>query len=91
MPRLLKAAAYLGSEIKNPRKNIPAALITGTLIVMGLYLLLNVVYIYALSVEEMSGVVEVGAKAALALFGTGISPYIAGAFFLISNNVTNGR
>jgi APA family basic amino acid/polyamine antiporter len=72
------AAAYLGSEIKNPRKNIPAALITGTLIVMGLYVLLNVVYVYALSVEEMSGVVEVGAKAALSLFGPGISPYVAG-------------
>ncbi len=73
------AAAYLGAEINNPRKNIPAALITGTFVVMCLYMLLNVVYIYALSVDEMSGVVEVGAKAALNLFGPRISPYIAGA------------
>lgn len=63
------AAAYLGAEIKDPARNIPLALFWGTLAVIALYLLLNVVYIYALSGDEMKGVVEVGAKSALALFG----------------------
>jgi len=63
------AAAYLGSEIKNPSKNIPLALFWGTMVVMILYLLLNVLFIYALPVSEMSGVVEVGAKSAMSLFG----------------------
>ncbi len=63
------AAAYLGGEIKNPSRNIPLALLMGTLVVMVLYLLMNMVFIYALSAEEMSGVIEVGAKSALTLFG----------------------
>lgn len=63
------AAAYLGAEIKNPARNIPLSLFWGTLIVMILYLLLNVLFIYALPVSEMSGVVEVGAKTAVSLFG----------------------
>ena len=66
------AAAYLGAEIEHPAKNIPLSLFWGTLFVMVVYLLLNMVYIYALSLKDMGGVVEVGAEAASALFGGGI-------------------
>jgi APA family basic amino acid/polyamine antiporter len=80
------AAAYLGSEIRRPGINIPLALFVGTSLVMALYLLLNVVYIYALPAEEMSGVIEVGAKSAAALFGAGMGTYFSGAiaFALLS-------
>jgi APA family basic amino acid/polyamine antiporter len=73
------AAAYLGGEIKRPSRNIPLALFLGTLVVMGLYLLLNVVYTYALSPKAMSGVLEVGAKSAVSLFGQNMSRYFSGA------------
>jgi len=73
------AVAYLGGEIKNPGRNIPLALFTGTFLVMFLYLLLNVVYIYALSPKEMSGVLEVGTKSADQLFGDNIGKYFSGA------------
>jgi APA family basic amino acid/polyamine antiporter len=73
------AAAYLGSEIKNPARNIPFSLVTGTLLVMILYLLLNLTYLYALSVADMSGVLDVGAKAAATLFGEQVSYFVAGA------------
>ncbi len=63
------AAAYLGGEIKNPGRSIPLALFTGTLIVTALYLFLNMTFIYALPVGKMSGVMEVGAKSAISLFG----------------------
>lgn len=64
------ASAYIGSEIKNPSRNIPLSLFWGTLVVMILYLLLNVVFIYALPVAEMSNVgEEVGAAVAISLFG----------------------
>jgi len=66
------AAAYLGAEIKNPARNIPLSLFWGTLFVMVVYLFLNTVFIYALPAKEMRGVMEVGAKAASALFGNGI-------------------
>lgn len=73
------AVAYLGAEIERPTRNIPLALFTGTLIVMSLYMLLNIVYVYALPVNEMSEVLEVGAKSAVFLFGDHISKYFSGA------------
>ena len=76
------AAAYLGGEIKQPQKNIPWALLVGTTVVIALYLLLNGVYIYALPVSHMSGVMEVGATAATALFGDQASRYFIGAVSL---------
>ncbi len=76
------AAAYLGGEIKQPQKNIPWSLLIGTTVVIALYLLLNGVYIYALPVSQISGVMEVGATAATALFGDQVSRYFIGAVAL---------
>jgi APA family basic amino acid/polyamine antiporter len=66
------AAAYLGSEIRNPGRNLPLALVLGTGMVIILYLALNMVYIYALPVPAMSGTLEVGTATATALFGAGV-------------------
>jgi len=76
------AAAYLGAEIKNPARNIPLSLLAGTIFVMFLYLLLNAVYIYALPAAEMSGILEIGAKSAVVLFGEGVGKYFTGAIAL---------
>jgi len=76
------AAVYLGGEIKKPERNVPLALLAGTSIVMCLYLLLNAVYIYALPAKEMGGVMEVGASAAVSLFGDRISRIFSGAISL---------
>jgi len=73
------AVGYLGAEIKRPGRNIPLALFSGTFLVMGLYLLLNVLFIYALPAKDMSGVLDVGAKSAVFLFGEQISRYFSGA------------
>jgi APA family basic amino acid/polyamine antiporter len=76
------AAAYLGSEIVNPQRNIPYALFIGTTVVALLYLLLNMVYIYAVPPREMSGVLEIGAKAGNYLFGGHIGRIFSGAVAL---------
>ena len=76
------AAAYLGGEIKRPGRTIPFALFFGALIVTVMYLLLNVVYIYALTPGQMGGAVDVGARAAVSLFGAGISRVISAAIAL---------
>lgn len=47
------AAAYISGEIDNPRRNLPRALIIGTLIVTLLYLLLNYVFLYTVPLSEM--------------------------------------
>lgn len=76
------AAAYLGAEIERPQRNIPLALALGTAVVILLYLLLNAVYIYALPAGQMQGVLEVGDRSAVALFGTGVSKLFSGAVAL---------
>jgi basic amino acid/polyamine antiporter, APA family len=63
------ASTYIGSEIKNPLRNLPGSLLLGTLIVMILYLLINVVFIYAIPPAEMSGVIAVGGLAMENMFG----------------------
>ena len=63
------AAAYIGSEVKNPSRNLPRSLILGTGIVMVLYFLINMLYIYAASPEEMSGVISIAGLAVGNLFG----------------------
>ena len=73
------AAVYLGAEIKKPGRNIPLALFVGTSFVICLYLLLNILYVYSLPVDEMKGVLEVGAKSASSLFGPHIGKYFCGA------------
>lgn len=63
------ASAYIGSEVKNPSKNLPRSLILGTGIVIFLYFCLNLFYIYAIAPQKMRGVISVGGLAAGNLFG----------------------
>lgn len=76
------AAAYLGAEIRKPDVTLPASLILGTILVTSFYLLLNVVYIYSLPKQAMVGVIEIGAKSAVALFGEYISKYFSASISL---------
>ena len=64
------AAVYVAGEIEKPEKTLPVALVVGTLLVTALYVALNVLYIYGASLEELKGVVAVGAEVASALFGS---------------------
>jgi len=69
------AAAYIAGEIKKPETTLPRALFLGTGIVMALYVLLNLVFFYAVPPGVLAGsngagpVFEVGDIAARALFG----------------------
>ncbi len=73
------AAAYLGGEIRSPQRNLPLALISGTVIVTVLYMALNVVFLYALPLADMREAIDVGTKAATALFGTAAGRWVGGA------------
>jgi APA family basic amino acid/polyamine antiporter len=64
------ATTYIGSEIVNPVKNIPRSLLLGTVIVLVLYVLLNIVYVYAVSPADMKGVISIGGLAVRNLFGS---------------------
>jgi len=64
------AAAYIGSEVKNPSKNLPRALLLGTVIVVVLYMLLNALFVYSIPPGDMEGVISVGGLAIKNLFGS---------------------
>ena len=64
------AANYVAEEVKLPERTLPRVIIRGTASVAVLYVLLNVVFVYALPLESLKDVVPVGAAAAAALFGT---------------------
>jgi APA family basic amino acid/polyamine antiporter len=61
--------AYIGSEVRDPGRNIPRSLLMGTGAVILLYIGLNFFFVYALPAAEMSGVIPVGGLAAGKLFG----------------------
>ncbi len=63
------ATTYIGSEIKNPARNLPGSLVIGTGIVVLLYLGLNLLFVYAIPPAEMEGVISVGGMAMGNLFG----------------------
>ncbi|MCZ2356208.1 MAG: amino acid permease [Bacteroidia bacterium] len=63
------AAAYIAGEVQNPERNVPKSLILGTGTVMVLYLLLNLVFVYILTIPEMQGQLAIGDLTARAIFG----------------------
>jgi APA family basic amino acid/polyamine antiporter len=71
------ASAYIGSEIKNPKKNLPRSLILGTGIVILLYFGLNLFYVYAAAPEEMSGVGPIGGLAVSNAFGKSFGSFLS--------------
>lgn len=64
------AVGYIAGEIYAPESTLPRALIWGTVITISVYLLLNVLYVYAVTVAGLSGVVQVGDLVARSLFPT---------------------
>jgi len=64
------SAAYIVDEIEDPKRNLPKALLIGTVSVTILYILLQIVLLRNASVEQMQGKVEVAFIAFANLFGT---------------------
>jgi len=63
-------ANYVAEEIQNPRRNLPISLITGTLTVVVVYVLVNVVYIRALGLDGLAGTTTPASSAARIMFGS---------------------
>jgi APA family basic amino acid/polyamine antiporter len=71
------AATYIGSEIKNPGKNVPLSLLSGTGLVMLLYFLLNLFFVYAVNPEQMKGIISITSLAASHAFGRAMGSIIS--------------
>ncbi len=67
------AASYISEEMYDVKRTIGRALLTGTCIVVALYVVLNALYLYAVPPLEMQNATNIGTVAAHALFGRTIN------------------
>jgi APA family basic amino acid/polyamine antiporter len=63
------AATYIAGEIKDAHRNLPRSIVVALLIVTGLYVALNAVFLYTTPIPELAGQVEVGLIAGRHIFG----------------------
>ncbi len=61
--------SMVSSEIKNPQKNLPRALIGGTLVVIAIYLAANWAYFHVMKPSEVAGGMRVAAEMMGKIFG----------------------
>ena len=64
------AAAYVAGNLENSSKNLPRALVLGTLTVVVVYLTLNAMFLYSATFDELNGQNDIGNVVAIKLFGT---------------------
>ncbi len=70
------AAVYIADEVDEAGKIVPRALLIGTSTVLVLYVLLNMVFVFAPAAEDIAGVPDVAAVAAAALGGNGFASFV---------------
>lgn len=81
---------YVAGEVKNPKKTIPLALATGTIIVILIYVIVNLAYFYVLPVSEVANSTLVAsdvAERALSDFG---GAFVAFAVMVSTFGTANG-
>jgi APA family basic amino acid/polyamine antiporter len=81
---------FIAGEIKNPKRNLPLSLFLGTTILIVLYVLTNYIYLYALPIVEMKGVVRIAEKAATSLFGGATAALISATVMISCFGALNG-
>jgi basic amino acid/polyamine antiporter, APA family len=60
------AAAYMAEEIRDPGRNVPRALLMGTVVVIAIYVLINILYLYVIPIGELA---TLGGKSILDVVG----------------------
>jgi APA family basic amino acid/polyamine antiporter len=84
--------AFAAAEVQNPKRNLPLALLTGTLIVSLLYVLANVAYLNVLPLDQIQNAPQdrVGTAAAQVIFGDAGRTIMAIAIMISTFGCNNG-
>jgi amino acid transporter len=82
--------SFVAGEVKDPRRVLPRALITGTLAVIVIYLLANLAYLAVLNVGEMRHSPLVAADVASRLLGVPGVIFVASTVMLSTFGTLNG-
>ncbi len=81
---------FVAAETRNPKRNVPLALIIGTGAVVLIYLLMNLAYLRILDIGQISRSERVAADAMLAVIGNWGTALIAGFIVISSFGCVNG-
>jgi APA family basic amino acid/polyamine antiporter len=63
------AATYIIGEMRMPQRNLPRAMLSGTLIVLVLYVALNAVFLRTAPIDKLAGQIDVASIAGRYIFG----------------------
>ena len=79
---------FIGGEIKNPNRNLPLALFSGMMVIIGAYMLVNFTYLYVLPIDQIVGVHqsqnEIAAVAVVRHFAGGTGATLISIIILIT-------
>jgi amino acid transporter len=81
---------FISGEIRDPRRNIPRALLIGTGLVIGIYLLANVAYVAMFPVDEIANSKLVAADTASRILGAGGVAFVAITVMFSTFGTLNG-
>ena len=89
------AAVYVAGEVKNPRRNVPRAIIVATLLVTVAYLLLNWIFVFAPPADKIMFQKEVATIAAEHIGGASFAVFVRVVilvclFTSVSANIMSG-
>ncbi|HYG01048.1 MAG TPA: amino acid permease [Chryseosolibacter sp.] len=82
---------FVGGEIKDPQRNIPASLFVGIIVCIVIYGLTTAAYVFVLPIDQIASSSLVAADAAQTVFGTVGGALIAAMVILSTFGTTNGN
>jgi len=68
---------WVAGEVKDPRRNVPLAMVLGVLVVGAIYLAMNMTYVYALPLNEVAKYETIAHAAAARLFSPGAAVWLS--------------
>jgi len=68
---------WVAGEVKNPRRNVPRAMVLGVLAVGIIYIAMNLTYVYALPLKEIAAHETIAHAAAAALFSPSAAVWLS--------------
>ena len=83
-------STYVAGEVKNPQRNMPIAILGGTWLVIGVYVLVNIAYYRVLTPDEVASYPAVGTEVIQRLVGDWGAKALAVLVAVSTFGTTNG-
>ncbi|QDK83959.1 APC family permease [Spirosoma sp. KCTC 42546] len=84
-------AAYFTEEDVDPSRNLPRSMISGVLLIIGIYILVNLALLYVLPVETLAGSKLPAADAVQVLFGPGSAQVVTFMLMISIMGIINAQ